>query len=202
MTGRKYIALQEPEASLLRSAFEMIGRDEYSINYIYKHVVSVGLKCSRSNFSTLIRNLVYCGQIIIPEFGIEKRYVNDGINERLISILLFEKVQEILNKRRKKASRKVVLSDHLILRGFLLCPDCGKTLTGSGYMGRSEKYYYYHCSLGCKFRTRADSVNQQFLLFLKKLKAREPYTELSEMILKDISCEGYKKTRQINLSLP
>jgi len=202
VTDRKYIALKEPEASLLRTAFEMISKDEYSVNYIYNQIVSAGLKCSRSNFCTLIRNPVYCGQIIIPEFGIEKRYVNDGIHERLISILLFEKVQEILNKRRKKASRKVDLSDHLILRGFLLCPDCGKTLTGSGSMGRSEKYYYYHCSLGCKFRTRADSVNQQFLFFLQKLKAQEPYAELSEMILKDISCEGYKKTRQINLSLP
>jgi len=193
MTGRKYIALKEPEATLLRNAFEMIGRDEYSINYIYKQVVLAGLKCSRSNFSALIRNPVYCGQIIIPEFGMEKKYIHDGIHERLISILLFDKVQEILNKRRKKTPRKVVLSDHLILRGFLLCPDCGKTLTGSGSMGRSEKYYYYHCSLGCKFRTRADRVNEQFLLFLKKLNVQEPYVELSEMILKDISCEGYEK---------
>jgi site-specific DNA recombinase len=191
--GRKYIELKEPEASLLRTAFEMIARDEYSINYIYKMIVSAGLKCSRSNFSTLIKNPVYCGHIIIPEFEIEKRYVLDGIHERLISILLFEKVQEVLNRRRKKAPKKYVLSEHLILRGILLCPNCGKTLTGSGSMGRYNKYYYYHCSSGCKFRTRADRVNEQFIFFLKKLNAQEPYVELSEMILKDISREGHEK---------
>ncbi|WP_369014763.1 recombinase family protein [Flavobacterium anhuiense] len=168
--GRKYIEPKEPEASLLRTAFEMIAENENSVNYIYKQIVSAGLKCSRSNFCNLIKNPVYCGHIIIPEFGAEKKHIHDGLHEGLISTLLFEKVQEVLDRRRKNPPKKTVINEHLILRGILLCPNCGKTLTGSGSSGRYNKYYYYHCSLGCKFRTRADKVNEQFMFFFEKIK--------------------------------
>mgnify|MGYP002620068498 CR=1 FL=1 len=191
--GNKYIALYEPEASLLRNAFETIAGGEYSISYIYKQAVSTGLKCSKSNFCALLRNPVYCGKIAISEPETGKKYLVDGVHERLISPLLFGQVQEVLDRKRKKAPKKTVINEQLILRGFLVCPDCGKTLTGSASKGRSRKYYYYHCSSGCKFRKRADMVNRQFSDFLKTLRAREPFLELSEVLLKDIRQESHSK---------
>lgn len=191
--GNKYIALCEPEASLLRNAFETIAGGEYSISYIYKQAISAGLKCSKSNFCALLRNPAYCGKIAVSEPETGKKYTIDGVHERLISPLLFEQVQEVLDRKRKKAPKKTVINEQLILRGFLVCPDCRKTLTGSASKGRSRKYYYYHCSSGCKFRKRADMVNRQFSDFLKTLKALEPFLELSEALLKDIRQESHSK---------
>jgi site-specific DNA recombinase len=187
VTGHKYIALHEPEASILRYVFETVAKGEYSVNYIFNQSIMAGLKCSRSNFWSLLKNPVYCGKIIVPEFGTDKKYIVNGLHQQLISTLLFDHVQEILNKKRvKKVSGKVKIVDQLVLRGFLLCPSCSKTLTGSASKGRYERYYYYHCSLGCKFRARADLINHSFLIFLKKLTAVEPYLELSREIVKDL----------------
>ncbi|WP_168732819.1 zinc ribbon domain-containing protein [Flavobacterium supellecticarium] len=111
-----------------------------------------------------------------------KEYDIDGAHEPLISSVLFGKVQMVIDKRKRKTSKRKVLCEELILRGFLSCPECGKNLTGSASKGRSKKYHYYHCHPGCNFRVRADEVNHQFVEFLKKLKANEPYTTLVGMI--------------------
>src|SRR5581483_8523973 len=36
-------------------------------------------------------------------------------------------------------------SEAFPLRGRLLCPKCGKPMTGSVSRGRSRQYAYYHC---------------------------------------------------------
>ncbi|MEO7978051.1 zinc ribbon domain-containing protein [Flavobacterium sp.] len=41
---------------------------------------------------------------------------------------------------------------HLPLRGYLLCPECGKLLTGSPSKGRNQYYRYYHCASSCGVR--------------------------------------------------
>ena len=96
--------------------------------------------------------------------------------------MLFEKVQAVIDKRKRKTSKRKILCEELILKGFLSCPECDKSLTGSASKGRSKKYHYYHCHPGCNFRVRADEVNHQFVEFLKNLKTNEPYATLVEMI--------------------
>lgn len=180
--GMKYIALKEPEAKLLKKAFEEVAKNIFSVGDVYNQIVSEGLQCSRSNFFRLLKNPIYCGKIRIFDPNTGKEYDIDGTHEPLISSVLFEKVQTVIDKRKRKTSKRKVLCEELILRGFLSCPECGKSLTGSASKGRSKKYHYYHCHPGCNFRVRADEVNHQFVEFLKKLKANEPYTTLVEMI--------------------
>src|SRR5690606_21563009 len=56
-----------------------------------------------------------------------------------------------------------ILSDvNLPLRGFLVCPDCGRNLTGSASKGRTNRYYYYHCVSSCGFRQKAELANDIF----------------------------------------
>ena len=47
---------------------------------------------------------------------------------------------------------KIAVDGNFPLRGFLLCPTCGKLLTGSASKGRTNYYHYYHCSATCGFR--------------------------------------------------
>ncbi|MBN9285302.1 MULTISPECIES: recombinase family protein [unclassified Flavobacterium] len=184
--GMKYIALKEPEAKLLKKAFEEVAKNIFSVGDVYSQIVSEGLQCSRSNFFRLLKNPIYCGKIRISESDTGREYDIDGVHEPLISSVLFEKVQEVIEMRQRKTSKRKIICEELILRGFLSCPECGKSLTGSASKGRSKKYHYYHCHPGCHFRRRADEVNLQCVEFLKKLKANEPYAALVGMIQENI----------------
>lgn len=195
--GDKYIAPHEPEASIIKKAFEMIATNTLSTHYIYKQAFSKGLKCSRANFWQLIRNPVYCGRVLVPRFGNEKQHIVKGLHEKLISVKLFEEVQNILNARGRYPKPRVTVREQLPLRGFLSCPLCKKTLTGSASMGRYKRYFYYHCSGGCRFRIRADYLDKRFLLVLESLVARNPYVKLYRKIAEDIFLEVSQK-RSLN----
>lgn len=203
--GQKFIIAHEPEASIISNAFETIAREEGYMRDAYREAFAKGLKCSESTFYQLLRNPIYCGKIFIPQFREEKSRVVEGIHKKIIPVILFDQVQKILNDHRNKLKPKIkrtTINEDLILRGVLLCPNCGKTLTGSASKGRLKRYYYYHCSHGCTFRMRADFVNQQFLVMIKSLKAKKPFIEFYNKILKETYVYAHKeyflKKSQIN----
>ncbi|NML59257.1 recombinase family protein [Chryseobacterium cheonjiense] len=194
--GKKYIALYEPEAYIIREAFTAIVRqNKYCLTEIYKDAVSNGLNCSRSAFYRLVRNPIYCGKIKIPAFEDKPEKIVEGTHERLIPVVLFDQVQRIikdadLNHPMKLTSKRIV-NENLIFRGVLQCPNCGNTLTGSGSQGHTKKYYYYHCMGRCSYRIRADLINLSFLSFLKKNRVVEPFLELANSISKEIYGEEH-----------
>jgi hypothetical protein len=64
------------------------------------------------------------------------------------------------------------------LRGFLLCPNCGRMLTGSASKGRHNHYYYYHCISSCGCRFKAENANG---LFVRELKKYVPHPGMNEI---------------------
>jgi len=194
--GKKYIALYEPEAYIIREAFTAIVRqNKYCLTEIYKDTVSNGLNCSRSAFYRLVRNPIYCGKIKIPAFEDKAEKIVEGTHELLIPVVLFDHVQRIIKdtdlNRPKKLTSKRIANENLIFRGVLQCPNCGNTLTGSGSQGYTKKYYYYHCTGRCSYRVRADLINLSFLSFLKNNRVVEPFLELANSISKEIYGEEH-----------
>lgn len=187
--GEKYITPHEPESTMIRKAFEAIASNTFSTHYIYQQAVLHGLKCSRSHFWELIRNPVYCGRVLVPQFGKEKQHIVKGLHEKLISVVLFEQVQDILNAKGRTKRPQTEVPDQMPLRGFLLCPVCNKTLTGSASKGHTKRYFYYHCSGKCGFRARADFVNEKFQSLLGQLRAKDLYVDLYRKIVEDIHHE-------------
>jgi hypothetical protein len=118
-----------------------------------------GFNSARSLFLFAIRNPVYCGKIFIPKHKDEESQFVKGQHEPIISEALFYEMQDILDRRGRKYRLKTVAAVSLPLRGFLLCPVCGKVLSGSASRGRSKYYAYYHCFGDCTRRFRADHVN-------------------------------------------
>lgn len=181
--GRKSISPKEPEAAFVRKAFNMLAEGYGNIQSIYRYLVACGMKCSKSNFWRIIRRPFYYGSLLIPAFENEEAYSILGSHEALITEALFDKVQQTLDsKKRKFLFHKE--DEALLLRHFLHCPICNKKLTGSASKGRSKRYYYYHCTVPCRFRIRADMVNALFLQELNKLIADEAYLKLYKKILK------------------
>lgn len=63
--GKKIIAPKQPEAGIIRWAFQQLAKNTHKIEEVRKMADDKGLKCSRSYFFRLIRNPVYCGLIQI-----------------------------------------------------------------------------------------------------------------------------------------
>ncbi|MBX2924191.1 MAG: recombinase family protein [Chitinophagaceae bacterium] len=182
-TGEKYIAIQEPEATLMREAFEQVSLGLFSIREIHRMAVKKGLVCSLNNFCQALRNPVYCGKIIIDRKQIIPQMAS-GKHAKIISQLLFDKVQNVLKSKRRMIPNvsKKIANEMLPFRGFLYCPRCSQRLTGSRSKGRMNWYFYYHCN--CGFRVRTEKVHDSFINIIKSLKPNTEYNTLFQSILR------------------
>ena len=114
----------------------------------------------------MIRNPIYCGYIKIDAYKDEEAHLVKGQHEAIVSEELFYDVQDVLSgRKRNKRMRgsKVNSVPELPLRGHLICPKCGRLLTGSASRSAQKNlYFYYHCLSQCGFRFRADKANTLF----------------------------------------
>ncbi|MEA3426708.1 MAG: recombinase family protein [Bacteroidota bacterium] len=191
--GRKYIAPKNPEAAIIKWAFEELARGEYAADQIRKEVNKRGLVCSRSNFWNAIRNPVYCGRIAIAGYKDEKSTTVKGQHEPIISEALYYEVQDILSGRKRKTrpATQISVDENLPLRGFLICPKCSKILTGSASKGTYQYYYYYHCTAKCGVRFRTQVANDCFVQELRKYNL---HPELSDLYVLPIKEAYYEQT--------
>lgn len=190
--GRKYIAPKEPEASLIKEAFEELGKGILATEHVWLKFRRKGLKCSRNNFWHLVRNPVYCGKIFIPKFKNEESMLVEGSHQPLITDALFYKVQDVLDGRRVSRGAKITSEDKLPLRGFLKCPKCDKVLTGSASKGRSNHYYYYHCNSKCGFRMKAEDADKLIIKELCKYVPEPEILEIFKMVVRDVNADQNK----------
>ena len=182
--GRKYIAVKQPEASILKWAFEEVAKGIFHIEQIYKEAKLKGLKCCKANFWNSLRNPAYCGKIYIKPYKDEPAQQVRGKHEPIISDSLFYDVQDLLDGKKKTYRTSVGSREELLLRGYLICPKCGKLLTGSASKGRSAIYYYYHCNSTCGVRFRSEITNNLFSKELSKLIPRSGMIEVySDLII-------------------
>jgi DNA invertase Pin-like site-specific DNA recombinase len=192
--GRKYIAPKEPQASIIKWAFQEIANNQFAADQIRKEANKKGVKCSRSNFWNLIRNPVYCGKIQVSEFKDEENITVQGKHEPIISESLFYEVQNVLSGRQRSSRHlpKITIDKRMPLRGFLICPKCSRILTGSASKGHTKNYYYYHCvsSCGCRFKT--ENANDLFVHELRKYVPKPGMIELFKMTLKEAFHEKTK----------
>jgi site-specific DNA recombinase len=184
----KPVIIPSKDAPVFKLAFEELAKGVLNVEEVRKLCKGQGLDCSKNNFWKQIRNPVYCGKIQIPAYKDEEAHIVQGTHEPIISVDLFEKVQDILTGRqKKKVAYHGCAKEELPLRGFLVCPRCGRKLTGSASTGGSGlKNFYYHCTNGCKERIKAFPANDTFSDFLKTFVFKEEVQEIYREIMADI----------------
>ena len=192
--GRKYIAIHEPHASIMRWAFEEIADGAFNTEQVYKMAKEKGLKGNKSNFWFNLRNPMYCGKIFIPKFKDEPAFFVKGKHEPLISEELFYQVQDLLDGRGRIYRPKPMVLEELPLRGFLLCPQCNRPLTGSKSKGATKYYSYYHCRKECRARFRSEIVHEAVKKELNKYIPRFEMAKIYERLLR----EAYYNQAQSN----
>lgn len=116
--------------------FEQLADRTYSGEQILRTAREKGLNCSKNNFYTIIRNPIYCGKVIVPKYKNEDAFLAQGIHEALISETMFFNIQDILNGRKKEFGQPIAILESLVLLGFLKCPKCHRSLSGSSSKGK------------------------------------------------------------------
>ena len=185
VTGKKFIAIDPPQADIMRWAFKEISKGILSTQQVYEKAAEMGLKCKRNNFYVAVRNPVYCGRILIVKYKDEAAHTVKGLHEGIISESLFYEVQDVLNGKKKLEKTKVHSPDMLPLRGFIKCSKCSRILCGSASKGRSGYYYYYHCSSACGCRYKAKEVNDVFSEVVEQFTIQEDCAELFTKVIAD-----------------
>jgi site-specific DNA recombinase len=183
--GRKYIAISEPQASIIRWSFKEISKGILNTEQIFLQAKKKGFTGAKSLFWFAIRNPVYCGKIFVPKDKNDESYFVRAKHDPIVPEYLFNDVQDVLDGRQRVYLPKVASSPSLPLRGFLVCPECGKLLTGSSSKGRYKYYEYYHCFNGCSYRMRAEMINSQFLEYLDAYIPKEELLDIYKITLQD-----------------
>ncbi len=183
----KGILQPNDKAKWVIKAFEEVSKGQDSIEAIRLKLAREGFKVPKASFHHMLQNPVYIGNIFIQAIPGEPEETVKGLHKPIITERLFYKTQEAIKGKRKVNIRQGNLDPNLPLRGHLICPLCGKKLTGSASINRAkEKYYYYHCQNHCKARFNAKKANERFLEYLKTFDIPKDVAMLYQKIVEDV----------------
>ena len=189
-------------APFITLAFEEMATSAYSQEDVRRRLMSNGFKCSRNSFNKILKNPVYAGKIYIPPFKDEPGVIINGNHEPIIPETLYHKVQEIINHRKPANIIKKSDRDEFPLRGLLICCKCGRLLTGSSGLSKTgRRYFYYHCTKGCKEIYPIDKVHRAFVTVLESIVSRGEWIRLYQEALRVILVENKGDSKEQLLKL-
>ncbi|HXB40690.1 MAG TPA: recombinase family protein [Bacteroidia bacterium] len=195
----KPIIVPNDEAPLLIKSFKLVAKGLYPIEEAWRVMVKQKLNVSKNQFWEIMENPVYIGKVYVPAYKDEEAHHVIGLHKPLITEDVFNEVQDFIKGRRKNLPKKYVKRAPLPLRGFLVCPQCGKNLTGSASKGNGGKYYYYHCMKGCRERVKADTVNLRFLDVLSTISANKNVIDFYYSAIHDLfKSNAQQKIKNVN----
>lgn len=183
--GKATLSPDPLSSPIIEAIFRDYGTGLYSLEEL-RRKYSKKLKISRNGLSCVLKNPTYMGKILIKATKKEEEMLVEGLHPALIDSGTFERVQLILKGKYKPQFRTITeIDEALPLRGFLVCPKCGKTLTGSGSKGRAGRntYFYYHCTRYCGSRHKAKEVNALFEELLSEMSIEEDQQSVYKNIL-------------------
>ena len=198
----KFVEVDSNTAPLIRWCFEEYANGIYSAEEVRQSAISMGLILKKQTFLNMLANPFYTGKIVLKAYRDEAEKLIEGVHEGIIPEPLFYKVQSIL--KRKGKPYKCVKEDNqntFPLRGLLICPSCGKMLTGGVSKGNGGLYSYYHCQASkynCKVSFRAEKAHSSMAQYLKQYQPNAEVIEVFKAVLSDIyntkenSCEHQK----------
>jgi DNA invertase Pin-like site-specific DNA recombinase len=135
-TKTKSLFIDKEKYHFIQKTFETYSTGKYTLKELRKIINELGLKgrknkiLSKSNYQYILKNPFY--------FGI-MRYKNEfyeGSHKPIISKKLFDKCQEILQRKSKP---KKELKKYFLYRGIFQCGECGYTITADKKIKKSGR---------------------------------------------------------------
>ena len=200
ITLYKYVEIDKEKAAPIKKAFEELAKGNITVSYARKKYCP---HIAESTFADMLRNPFYMGKVrvkeridkvteeVIPEHNV------DGQHEPLITEATFNAVQEVIKGKRKGCPKQSNVSNPLFfLKKFMVCPVCGRAITGSSSKGNGGRYGYYHCNRNSKhIRKRAEKVNEDFIKYISCLVPNDTVLNLYKEVLDDMKGEKRENNR-------
>ncbi|WP_081709385.1 recombinase family protein [Flavobacterium cauense] len=183
---KKATLTRNSDALIVEKAFKEVVKGIEPVETIRKRLKNdYGCKLGKQQFYNMLKNVVYKGYILIKEYKKEEEQMVIGIHKPIVSEQLFDKVQEVLTGRKRNAKLPSVDNEEFPLRKNIVCPVCGKQITGSKSKGNGGYYFYYHCSSKCKVRYRRDEVHFVIKDMLSQIAINPNLKNLFKAVLED-----------------
>ena len=188
--GKATLAPNPETAPVIVKMFEEYATGLYGTEHIRKKYYSK-LKISKNTLLNILKNPVYVGKIYIKEYQKHEAKIVDGLHPAIVDEDTFMKVQKLFESKKQEPVHTYKEIDQILpLRGVLICPSCGKIMTGSGSKGRNGKHhYYYHSNPPCKVRFKAHEVHDIFLAMLREMTVHEDFKAIYKKVLNRVTNE-------------
>ena len=163
-TKAEQVITVNDEGKLIRQAFLWKANEKLTNEQIRLKLETLGFKINKQKLSELFRNPFYCG--LLAHKFLEGELV-EGNHPPLVSIEVFKKVNDILEKSHGSGYEQKVDKEYAPLLGTIKCPVCGKNLSASESTKMRKKFGrsvgYYVCSRkGCKYNTSTKKVHEAY----------------------------------------
>ncbi len=193
--GGKILVRKEPVASIIQEALEGFSSGRFQSQAEVKRFLDSKPEFPRprgakevkfDRVTGLLTRLVYAGYLEKREWDVP---LTKAQHEPLISYEAYLINQDRLKEKKVAPARKNLNRD-FVLRGFLICAECGYGLTSCwSKSGTGKRYPYYLCHHnGCTQRGKSiarDRLEAEFECILKGLTPAENTFKLAEKMFRD-----------------
>lgn len=186
--GGKVLSIHPQEAKVIRDAFiGFASGNFFHIKDVIEYIrtrpeLERGKNLHKDTAKAILTCVLYAGYIEYPSWNISRRR---AVHEPIISLELFEQVQERLFGKSPIRTRKDMRED-FPLRGLVFCKHCKRPFTASWSTGRSKKYPFYRCTnLNCPVRNKGisrDVIHLDFEEYMNSIGVNEEVLKLLEAI--------------------
>jgi len=130
---------------------------------------ALGLHMYKQQLTKIFKKTFYCGLI---NHGLLDGKIVEGTHEPLVSKEIFLQANEIHQQSPGYGVPHKKEDDHVPLKLFVQCGDCGQPLTG--YIVKAKGIYYYKCrTTGCRNNKNAEKMHRLFEELLSQYTVRE-----------------------------
>ena len=189
-------------AGVVRATFTRIASGE-APQSVYAELVERGFGTrrggiiGRQTFYSVLRNPVYCGQLVT------KLGVREGDWKPLVEQEVWERVQAVVSQTDRRGSSTETRSSTgkrsyqrvrkgFELRGWLRCRVCGQKLSG----GVTKGYAYINCVDG-HVRARCEDLNERFQKWMEAVSPNETFFErLGRAVRRELDRQQEALTRR------
>ena len=183
----KTVVINKKVGQIIKEAFEYYSSGNVLMREVSGFLAKKGILHPNGKYFSVTRirkiltNSYYYGHFVYAG------EVYEGRQGPIISKQLFDKVQEIINRKNKQWSKARVERIHKPYLGLLRCGECGMMITGEirtkhYKSGECDIFRYYHCTKKSKIvkcsqshYTREESIGSQLTTLLKKYSLKKDW---------------------------
>ena len=190
--GNKTLLPDPDRAPFISQAFELFATALHTKEQVRAQMNALGLRSendkpiSAETFSRMLRNPCYAAILSVDGWEIEAK----GDYQPLVSVEVFQRVQEILIGRRVSITARNRNNPDFPLRNFVRCGTCHKPLTASWSKGKmGVKYAYYRCQnrkCPSPVNVRRQDLEDTFSGFLRQQQPDASYLGLFHKVVLDV----------------